>query len=111
MYLPSRRWIAVGAGLSLVALLGLAWPAALAWLLVLDALWFLGLVIDGLNTPAPDTIQVKREVPPAFSLGRTLPVWYHWSHAARRTLVAARLSLGRSPRRKAQRGLPSCRHS
>jgi uncharacterized protein (DUF58 family) len=46
----------------------------------LDAVWLLALVIDGWRALAigPATIRVTREAPPAFSLGRDLPVVYRW---------------------------------
>jgi uncharacterized protein (DUF58 family) len=76
--IPTRRWLLVAAGLSLVGLLGLARADGLAWLLLLDTLWLLALVLDALGGTDPGLIDVAREAPPAFSVGRALPVSYGW---------------------------------
>jgi uncharacterized protein (DUF58 family) len=75
---PTRRWLLVAAGLSLIALLGTVRSDGLAWLLVADALWLLALVIDIGLTANPGQLSVSREAPPAFSVGRALPVNYIW---------------------------------
>jgi uncharacterized protein (DUF58 family) len=82
MYLPDRRWYLGAALLSTVALVALAWPGAAGVLLGLDLLWILAALVDvwrlaGLD---PGTLLVAREPPPAFSVGRPLPVTYRWSH-------------------------------
>ncbi len=82
MILPSRRWLTGAAALALVGLAGYAWPPALGALLALDIVWLLLLVWDGWragNRP----LTVERDAPPAFSVGRTLPVWYRWSSPLR----------------------------
>jgi uncharacterized protein (DUF58 family) len=86
--LPSRRWLAVAAALTLVALLGLAWRDALTALVLLDALWVGGFVLDAALAARALPLEVVRESPPAFSMGRTLPVRYRWRHAAGRPVVA-----------------------
>lgn len=83
-FVPSRRWLIVAAGLALVAPLGVLWPAALAVLVVGDVVWLFALILDGWLAPAPARLDVVREAPPAFSLGRVLPVWYAWSHSGPR---------------------------
>ena len=85
--IPSRRWLLVAAGLSLVSLVGVLRPDGLAWLLLLDGLWFLALVVDAMRVARPDDIEVVREPPPAFSVGRALPVNYVWSNAGERSVL------------------------
>ncbi|HWA14985.1 MAG TPA: hypothetical protein VG817_01030, partial [Gemmatimonadales bacterium] len=82
IYLPDRRWYLVAAALATVALLALRWPSAGSLLLLLDLAWLLALVIDGWRLSSAVPITVSREAPPAFSVGRPLPVRYRWSHAA-----------------------------
>jgi uncharacterized protein (DUF58 family) len=84
---PTRRWFLIGAGLSLIALVGTVRADALAWLLVADAIWVLALVIDTLTVARPGEITVSREAPPAFSVGRALPVTYLWDSGARRPVT------------------------
>ncbi|NNG15874.1 MAG: hypothetical protein HKM89_05275, partial [Gemmatimonadales bacterium] len=85
-YVPSRHWFWAAAGLALLAPVGVAWPPALAALLVCDVGWVLALLLDGWFTADPNQVDVIREAPPAFSLGRVLPVWYSWSQTGRRHL-------------------------
>lgn len=80
MIIPSRRWFTGAALLALVAPLALVWPGASTLLLVLDAVWVVALLIDAWRAwdiTAAD-VTVQREAPPAFSLGRSLPVTYRW---------------------------------
>ena len=89
IYLPSRRWYLVAAVLALVAPLALLWPRAVVVLVLLDVLWVVAFVVDvwrlaGLTDAVP---AVERAAPPAFSLGRPLPVTYRWSHPLPRPLT------------------------
>lgn len=68
----------MAAALTLVALLGYWWPAALPALLAADLLWLLALAVDAWRAPDPVELDVTREAPPAFSLGRAQPVRYRW---------------------------------
>jgi uncharacterized protein (DUF58 family) len=86
IYLPDRRWYLGAAALALVAPLALVWPSAGSALLLLDFLWLLALLFDGWQLGSIASISVRREPPAAFSVGRPLPVAYHWSHSAGRTL-------------------------
>lgn len=81
MIIPSRRWFVGAALLALVAPLALVWPPAALWLVTLDAGWVLLLAVDSWRASAvgPGDISVRREAPPAFSLGRALPVTYRWT--------------------------------
>ncbi len=89
MLLPDRRWYQVAAGLALVAPLAIWWPPAAPVLLVLDALWLLLLGVDlwRLAGPEAEALTVTREAPPAFSVGRALPVLYRWSQPLSRALT------------------------
>lgn len=82
MLLPDRRWYLVAAALALLAPLALVWPAGGALLLTVDLLWLLALAIDGWRVTAIplDRLTVAREAPPAFSVGRPLPVAYRWGN-------------------------------
>jgi uncharacterized protein (DUF58 family) len=89
VYLPDRSWYVVALGLALVAPLAVYWPGAAALLVSLDLLWVLALVTDMWRTAGLDVkgIGISREAPPAFSMGRPLPVTYHWTNPARRDLL------------------------
>lgn len=88
MMLPSRRWF-VGA-----VMLGLLHPLALlnsgvtSWLFLADLLWVVAWLIDAWRITPIDlaNFPVSREPPPAFSLGRPLPVRYHWENPLPRSL-------------------------
>ena len=87
---PSRRWLAGAAALALIAPLGFVWPDALLLLLLLDALWLVALAADAVLASEGE-ISVERDAPPAFSVGRPLPVTYLWTLRARgRRLVRVR---------------------
>ena len=85
--IPSQRWLLGAAGLALVGIGGLQWPDALALLIVLDAVWVGALVLDAGLAGRALPLDVSREPPPAFSVGRTLPVRYRWRHAGSRPVV------------------------
>lgn len=88
IYLPSRRWYTVAAIFSLVALLGFVWPETGFVLVGLDILWILAAVLDGWRVAGfdPETIGIVREAPPAFSVGRPLPMTYRWTNPLKRRL-------------------------
>lgn len=89
MVLPDRRWYLVAAALAVLAPLALVWPSGGALLLVMDLLWLLALLVDGwraLGFPVQQ-LGVVREAPPAFSVGRPLPVIYRWSNPASHPLT------------------------
>ena len=66
MMLPSRRWFLGAASLALVAPLALWWPGASLLFLVLDALWMLALLVDGVRglDVGPRSLEVERLAPP-----------------------------------------------
>lgn len=89
MILPSRRWYAVAAGLAVVAPLTLWRPEAAVVFVIADIAWVLALLVDLFRVTTVDlaTFPVTREAPPAFSVGRPLPVTYRWRNLASRALI------------------------
>ena len=78
---PARRWFVGAALLAAVAPAALWWPAAGSWLLALDLVWLLALALDARRAPDPRRLEVSREAPAAFSVGRSFPLRYRWRHA------------------------------
>ena len=78
--IPSRRWLVVAAGLAGVGLTGTLWSGGLALMLALDVVWLVAFGLDALAAAGSYPIDVEREAPPAFSVGRALPVRYRWRH-------------------------------
>ncbi|MBK8057232.1 MAG: DUF58 domain-containing protein [Gemmatimonadetes bacterium] len=80
MIIPSRRWFVGAALLALVAPLALLWSGAATLLIVLDVAWVVLLAIDAWRawSVTADDFSVQRDAPPAFSMGRSLPVSYRW---------------------------------
>lgn len=89
MILPTARWYRVAAGLAVLAPLALRWPAAAVLLFVADLLWVLAFVVDAWRNGEINLAEfpVTREAPPAFSVGRPMPVVYHWQNPSHRTLT------------------------
>jgi uncharacterized protein (DUF58 family) len=87
MIVPSRRWLLGGAVLALSAPLAVVWPTSMGLLPALDLLWLAALLLDALRTPAPRALEVRREAPSAFGVGRPAVVRYHWRHPERRPLL------------------------
>lgn len=87
-YLPDRSWYLGAIALALVALLIPWWPGAAVALLLLDLAWLGLLALDAWQLAAidPDTLVPERDAPPAFSVGRPLPVSYRWTHPLARPL-------------------------
>ena len=85
MIVPTARWFTVAAALAIVAPLALVWPAASDGLLLADVAWVILLIIDVLRIGGVDisAFPVTREVPPAFSVDRPLPITYHWQNPFR----------------------------
>jgi uncharacterized protein (DUF58 family) len=88
MLLPSRRWLWAAAGLALLAPLGLLWPPAALLFVLADAAWLLALVADAVlvllaGPGRHGGIEVEREAPAAFSVGRPMPVVYRWRNLGR----------------------------
>ena len=91
MLFPSRRWYFGAAGLAGLAILGVWWPPGTGWMIALDVVWILLLAADGFMVVDPASLEVDREAPPAFSMGRTMPVVYRWHHShPRRVTVRVR---------------------
>ena len=51
-----------------------------------DLCWLLLWVVDGALTPAARQLEVTREAPAAFAIGRTAAVRYRWRLRARRAV-------------------------
>jgi uncharacterized protein (DUF58 family) len=93
MILPSRRWYLVAAGLAVLAPISLLVPEAGTALFVADFLWVVAFLIDAwrIGDLGFARFPVRREAPPAFSVGRQLPVTYQWDNpTARRLIVLVR---------------------
>jgi uncharacterized protein (DUF58 family) len=85
---PTTRWFVIAAAFALLGPLAFLWPPAGDVLVIADLVWLGALIIDvlrigGIDIPA---FPVTREAPPAFSVGRSLPVTYHWQNPSRRLL-------------------------
>jgi len=89
LLLPDRRWYIVAALLAAAAPLALVWPGGAGLFLLLDLLWVVALGIDAWRSAGPElaAVGISREAPPAFSVGRSLPVSYLWSNHTRRALT------------------------
>ncbi len=87
--LPTRRWLVVAAALGVLALPALAWPASAPLLVVADVAWVALLFVDAwrVSGVAWRDITVRREAPPAFSVGRAMPVTLTWRHGGPAPLV------------------------
>ena len=86
--LPSRRWYLVALGLGVLGPLSGFLPGALGWLLAADLLWVGLFLFDAwqIGSIGFRDYPVIREPPPAFSVGRPLPVVYRWRNPTRRPL-------------------------
>jgi uncharacterized protein (DUF58 family) len=80
MLVPSRRWFRVAAALAAIAPFGVAWSGAGPALLGLDLCWVAVLLVDAVMAAGVGDLAVRREPPPAFSVGRSSTVRYVWRH-------------------------------
>jgi uncharacterized protein (DUF58 family) len=87
--LPSRRWYVGAALLSLGAPVALIAPIAVPIWFLADAFWVIAFLVDAYLVARDDLHHwpVVREAPPAFSVGRAMPVSYRWANPANRPLV------------------------
>jgi uncharacterized protein (DUF58 family) len=88
MIVPARRWYLVAAGLALLAPLTLLWPAVAVVWAAANVVWLLALALDAwriASAPAGG-LRIERRPPPAFSVGRRLPVGYRWRNMTDRSL-------------------------
>ena len=89
MILPTRSWFLVAAGLALLAPIATLRSEAALVLVGADLLWVAGFLADAWRTagaPLGD-LTPSRDAPPAFSVGRPLPVVYRWRNPWNRPLV------------------------
>ncbi|MFI5236277.1 MAG: DUF58 domain-containing protein, partial [Gemmatimonadales bacterium] len=84
--LPTRRWFQGAAALAVLAPLSLLWPSAAILLLLLDLGWIALFAADWLISPGLEVLEVERDAPPAFSVGRPFPIRYRWRHPLHRIL-------------------------
>ena len=84
---PARRWLWGGALLALAAPAAAWLPQSLGVLLALDAVWVVLLLVDAALAAGAGALEMRREVPVAFSLGRRFVVRYTWRHAGGRRLA------------------------
>jgi uncharacterized protein (DUF58 family) len=84
---PSRQWLVGAAVLALVAPLALVWPAAAGLLPALDLAWLAAFLLDAARAPAPRTLEISRQAPVAFAVGRAAVVGYRWRHPGRGALA------------------------
>ncbi len=91
MIVPTRRWYLVAAALGLLALLAFVWRGAVAVYFGADVIWVVLLLVDTARIGSIDipAFPVTREAPPAFSVGRPLPVTYRWRNPVSRPLRIA----------------------
>ena len=88
---PSRRWLIVAGALAVFAPVSMWWHGAGAILFAADLLWVTLFAIDAALTPGTRLLDVTREAPAAFAIGRTATVRYRWRVQSRRpTRVEAR---------------------
>lgn len=80
MILPTPRWYAGAAVLSLAGLLALIWPAGVVVFVALDVLWVLLFAADGFRLSGIDWkgVDVSRDAPDAMSLRRSYVIDYAW---------------------------------
>ncbi|MDH4347997.1 MAG: DUF58 domain-containing protein [Gemmatimonadota bacterium] len=88
IFIPDRRWLLVALALAALAPLALVWPATAGVMVLANGIWVLIFVVDawwaGL-VPA-DRLLVEQRLPPAFSVGRPLPMTLVWHNPLDRTL-------------------------
>jgi len=82
--LPTARAIAVFGAVGAVGLLGFITPAALDLLLTSDALLLGAFLLDAALAVDPGAVNVRREAPDTFSVGRAVRFTYHWTNNGRR---------------------------
>jgi len=87
IFLPARRWYRGALLLALLAPLTFWWPRAALLLVLLDLAWVLLLIADGYRSAGLSLPIPTRDAPPAFSVGRQLPVTYRWTNPTPRPLT------------------------
>ncbi|MEZ4457768.1 MAG: DUF58 domain-containing protein [Gemmatimonadales bacterium] len=80
MIVPSRRWLVGALFVGVIAVGALWWPAAAVVWVAASVLWVLLLAIDGYRVTRFEAgrLSLTRTGAGALSLGRPLPVRYHW---------------------------------
>lgn len=87
---PTRRWYLGALLLAPAWLLAALHPDGALVAVALDVGWVALLLVDAFRAPDVARLGIERVPPPAFSVGRALPIRYRWtnplSHRARLTL-------------------------
>jgi uncharacterized protein (DUF58 family) len=87
--LPTTRALALLAALALVALLGVFTPVALDVMLIGNALLLVLIVTDGMVAIPVRWIEVTRDAPGTFTVGRDTEIAYQWRNPDRRAALVA----------------------
>ena len=89
IFIPARRWLLVALALAALAPLALVWPAAAGAMIVADMVWLLVFAMDAwrVGLVAADSLLMDLLLPPAFSVGRLLPVTLVWHNPLARPLA------------------------
>lgn len=82
--LPTRRWFAGALLLAPCWALARIHPDARFIAAALDLAWVAALLVDAWLAPDAAEFGLERDAPPAFSVGRALPIRYRWTNPASR---------------------------
>ncbi len=91
--LPTRRWLFGALLLAPTWAFASIHPDGVFIAAALDLCWVVAFLVDALLAPDVAALGIEREPPPAFSVGRPLPIRYRWTNRSARR---ARLSLRES---------------
>lgn len=89
MWLPTRRWFLAAAALALLAPAALRWEVAGPLVLLLDLGWVAAFLFDGRRALPARRLEITREAPAAFSVGRSFAIRYRWRHPGPRPVTLA----------------------
>jgi uncharacterized protein (DUF58 family) len=86
--IPDRRWLLIALALAAVAPLAVVWPATAGAMVLADIVWVLVFMVDAwrVGLVRADGLLIEQLLPPAFSVGRVLPVTLVWHNPLDRTL-------------------------
>ncbi len=84
MTVPTRRTLLLFASLAPLGFLGYATPLGLDLLIGLNGLLVILVLVDWRMAPGPPEVQVERQGPESFSVGRVSECRYVWRNAGRR---------------------------
>lgn len=81
MTVPTRRTLLLFASLAPLGFLGYATPFALDLLIGLNGLLVILVLVDRRMAPGPAELQVERQGPESFSVGRASECRYMWRNS------------------------------